>query len=123
MEETIKFRKLIITNAEREFQTTKGEDTFSVKIPLPIEKSQIITRIARATGGMDVNSFKPEDYDYITMIITLNAVIVAKPDWWDGADKCPDEGLLWELYKFYIDSERQFQENLKKNSNAKKMEG
>jgi hypothetical protein len=121
MEKSIKFRKLTITEADREFSTTIEEDQFTIKIPLPLERSQIIARIARATGGLPVSSMTPEDYEYMKMIITLNQVIVKHPDYWEGADACPDDGLLWKLYQHYLDSELKFQENLKKNSSAQKL--
>jgi hypothetical protein len=121
-EKIIKFRKLSITEAERERTKNFDGDDFTIRIPLPLDKTVIIARVARAIGGQDINSMKPEDYDYIKMVITLNAVIVKNPDWWEDASKCPSDELLWNIYQFYQDSEIEFQENLKKNNLAANME-
>jgi hypothetical protein len=119
MEKPIKFRSLSITEQQREKTITIKDDKFTIRLPLPLDKVRLITQIARATGGLDINSIPAAEYDYIRIIVTLNFVIVSFPDWWDGADKCMDTDLLNELYNFYIESEEEFLKNLKKNSNTK----
>ena len=119
----VKFRGLVITNDKREFTKTFKDEKFTVRIPLPFEKANIVATTARATGGLNINSIRPEDYEYLRMLVTLNATVVEYPSWWTAADKCPDEDLLFELWTFYIDSEKAFQEALKKNIGVKVVEG
>jgi len=112
-EEKLKYKKVLITEQEREFAITVGEDSFTIRIPTPIGKTQIYTSVARVVGE-SANALTLDEREYIKMIITLNHVLVNKPEWWEGADKCPDEELLYKLYSFYKKSEEDFQENLKK---------
>ncbi len=118
--EEIKYGKLIITEKDREFSKTIDGNNFTVSIPLPIQKATIIAQTSRALGGMNVNSFLPEDYEYIRKIITLNSVIVDHPKWWDGADSCPDDSLIDILWNFFLASDVKFQKFLKKNTGEKK---
>lgn len=122
MSEEIKYKGLVITEAEREFSKDFGSDKagkeigkFTIRIPLPSEKAQIISLTSRATGGVSLESITSKDYEFIRMIVTLNYVIVNNPRWWNGADNCPDEDFLIDLWKFYLDSEEKFQKKLKKN--------
>jgi len=118
MADEIKYKGLTITDAERVKSKNFGEKqgTFSVKIPLPFEKTQIYAAVSRALGGASLNSIQAEDYEYTRMIVSLNFVITAHPDWWEGADKCPDDDFIFELWKFYLKCEEEFQKFLKKNS-------
>ena len=118
MEEN-KISKLSVMEKDREFTKVIGNDSFTVRIPLPTQKATIISRTARALGGLSVESYLPEDYEYIRMLVTLNEVIVESPDLWEGADVCPDEALLGELWSFFITSGNSFQESLKKNNRKK----
>jgi hypothetical protein len=116
--EEIKLSKLIVKESDREFTKQIGNgEKITIRIPLPTNKATIITQVSRVLGGMDIKSFPREEYDYIKMLITLNNVIVDSPKWWEGADLCPDEDLLFELWNFYLESEIKFKEFLKKNNN------
>ena len=107
---------LAILEKDREFSITISNGNFTIRIPLPLERATIIAQTARGLGGLDVKSFPPDDYEYVKIIITLNNIIIKSPDWWKGADACPDNSILVELWKFYQDSEIKFQEFLKKNN-------
>ena len=107
---------LAITEKEREFPITIGNDCFTIQIPLPGDRATIIARIARALGGMDIKSYPPDDYEYVRMLITLNNTIVDSPKWWKGVETCASHELLQELWKHFLDSEIKFQEFLKKNN-------
>jgi len=123
--EDIKFGNLTVTEADREFSKDFGKDKgiFTVRIPLPYQKASIFSSTSRAIGGLDVKSVRPEDYEYIRMIVTLNAVVVKSPQWWMGADNCPDDDFNFELWKFFLESESKFQGKLKKNVDIKTVEG
>ena len=76
--------------------------------------------IARATssgiGGKPLNSIQAVDYEYARMIATLDVVIVESPEWWDSAGFCPDDDFLFELWAFFLKSEKKYSKNIKKNS-------
>lgn len=121
-EEEIKYKGLNITDSEREFtekfgkdMTGKDDNSFTIMIPLPFQKVRIISATAQALGGISVDNILQADYEYARMIITLNYVITKHPKWWDGADKCPDDDFLYELWKFFLESEQKFQKFIKKN--------
>lgn len=121
----MKVRNLVIGPEQREFtKTFQGDkEAFTIRMPLPFEKSQIISLTARAAGGQDYKSMPEDDYEYIRMIVTLNSCIIKNPSWWPGAEKCPDESLLFDLWKWFMECEKAFQEALKKNIGPKAMEG
>ena len=111
----VKLRNMIISEEDREFSTKIGEDEFTIRIPLPYERTHIIGQIARTFPGVDRKQISNEDYLYAQMLVTLNYVVIDSPDWWKGAGKCPDQDLLVELWTFYNSSETEFQKKLKKN--------
>lgn len=124
MSEEVKVRSMVISESDREFHKDFGENgKFSIRIPLPVQKANIISATSRATGGLNITSMRAEDYEYIRMIVTLNNVITSNPDWWKGADSCMDEDFLYDLWKWYTDSEKEFQGRLKKNMVKQGLEG
>lgn len=120
--EEMKYGKLTISETDREFSKTINGNIFTVEIPLPTLKATIIAQTSRAIGGGNVNSYLPEDYEFIRMVVTLNHVIISHPTWWTGANKCPDEELLYELWEHFKSSEIKFQEFLKKNTREEKLD-
>jgi len=118
MDEKIQYKGLSITDAERIKTKDFGDKTgkFTVKIPLPYERTQIAAATSRSLGGAPLNSIQATDYEYARMITTLNYVIQDSPGWWNGAESCPDNDFLYELWKFFLDVEEKFFEYLKKNS-------
>jgi len=115
MNEDEKNSSLEVTEEERTF--TKNFDKrgrFSILMPLPYQKANIISSTSRALGGASLDSIKAEEYEYIRMIITLNFVLNDTPKWWKGADNCADEEFLFKLWEFFLDSEKKFQDLLKK---------
>lgn len=124
MDEKLKYKGIVISIDDRTFSKDFGKDfgKFSIKIPLPFEKSAIISSTSRALGGLSVDSMPKSDYEYIRMIITLNSVITDKPSWWEGADKCPDDDFLSQLWRWYIDCEIDFARRLQSKSTGKNME-
>jgi len=118
--EEIKISNLVITEKDREFTYNIGKgENITIRIPLPSKKAQIISQIARFLGGIDAKCFQPDDYNYIRMIVTLNSIIVESPEWWPGAEECPDEELLIKLWNFYLISEEKFKEQRLKKNNKK----
>ena len=117
MAEEIKFKGLTIGDAEREFTKDFGPKlgSFTVKIPLPFQKTQIMAITSRVLNGAPVESLRAQDYEYARMVATLDFVISKSPDWWSEAGNCPDDDFLMKLWDFYIDSEQKFFEFLKKN--------
>jgi len=119
MSEEIKFRNVVITQEQREFSTTIEGDKFTLRIPLPFEKVHISSKISRAIGGSNLESIPASDYEYTRKIVTLNHVIVLNPDWWKGADQCPDEELLEQLWRFFGECEKKFSDSLKRLAGTK----
>jgi hypothetical protein len=107
---------LVVTEKDREFSIVINNDTFTVRMPLPGQKATIIAQISRAMGGLNINSFPEDDYEYIKMLVTLNNCIIDSPKWWTGAENCASNDLLNQLWKHFLDSEIKFQEFLKKNN-------
>jgi len=120
MSEEIKFKSLVIKESDREFTRQFGESgSFTVRIPLPYQKTAIISATSRATGNAPIESLTVEEREYTRMIVTLNSVIVKSPDWWKGAETCPNDDFLEEVWTFYLDSEKKFLTELKKNTEGK----
>lgn len=116
MENELKTKGLTISEADREYSKDfKKQGSFTIRIPLPFEKTQIVSITSRLLSGAALNSIRAEDYEYVRMIATLDFVIVKKPDEWVNASECPNDNFLLELWKFYLDSERKFETKLKKN--------
>ena len=107
-----------VTESEREFSNSFGDKygTFSIRIPLPFEKVQIVAATSRFLNGATLESIRSDDYEYARMIVTLNHVLFEQPKWWTGADNCPDDNFLLKLWKLYRESEEKFENFLKKNS-------
>ena len=121
--EKIKLKSLVITEDQRRFtKIIDGDSKFTIEIPLPYQKANIISSIARTTGGASIDSIGYDQYEYIRMLITLSVVIVESPEWWEGPDKCPDEEINIELWRFYLDSEKEFQTRLKSFRRTKTLE-
>lgn len=116
MADDIKFKGLTITPADRENTRLFGDKgSFTVRIPLPYEKLNILSNCSRVMAGASLETIYAKDYEYIRMIVTLNQVVTKGPDWWKNAGECPDEELLVELWKFYLDSQSAFDEKIRKN--------
>lgn len=111
---------LSIKESDREFSIMINGGSFTIRIPLPLQRAGIIGDISAVMGGANINSFPDGDYNYIRKIVTLNSVITKHPDWWEGADKCPDEFLIEKLWSHFKSSEKDFREFLKKNTGKEK---
>ena len=124
MADDVKFKGIAITDDDRQFVKDFGKElgNYAINIPLPFQKSQIFAACSRAIGGADVKSLPPTDYEYIRMIITLNTVIIDSPPWWNGADNCPDDDFLFELWRWYLDCEKEFAARLKRKTQGKNLE-
>jgi hypothetical protein len=120
MDQTVKISNGIsITTDDRRFgQKFNGED-FEVEMPLPSQKAYIISQIARVGGGFSREVLGEAQYGYITMCVTLQNQIVKHPDWWKGTDNCADENLLEEIWRFYLESEKNFDSRLKRKLKEK----
>jgi len=115
----VKFKSLVVKESDREFSKNIGDDSFTVRIPLPYQKTTIIASTSRALGGANTDSISVSEREYVRMIITLNHVVVKSPPWWDGAETCPNDEFLNEIWEFYLSSERKFFSDLKKNTKGK----
>jgi len=125
MSEDVKFKGIAITDEDRTFTKDFGKDlgSFSLMIPLPYEKSHIFSATSRAINGADVKSLPSSDYEYIRMVVTMNSVITNSPSWWDGADKCPDDDFIIQLWRWYLDCEKEFATRVKSKTKGKNLEG
>jgi hypothetical protein len=119
--ENLKVGSFVITDAEREYTKIIGSDSFTLRIPTPLVKTLIGGRIARAAGVENIKALKESDLSLLTAVVTLNEILVKTPDWWKGADQCMDMEMIDTLYTFYLTSENEFQEKLKKNNSNKDM--
>lgn len=116
MAEEIKLKGLSITEADREFTKDFPKlGSFTIRIPLPYEKARIISNTSRFLNGSSLESIQVRDYEFIRMLSTLDYVVVKHPEWWQSASDCANENFLEELWKFFVDCERKFDEFLKKN--------
>lgn len=121
-EDTVKYKGVVITKEDRQFSKIINGDSFTVQVPTSYEKRVLIQTISNSIGGVNINSIPQMDYIYVEMIATLTIAIVKWPDWWEGADKCPDENLLGELWRFYLSAADLFADRLKKKSKTKAVE-
>lgn len=116
---------LSITDKDRHFQTTIRGESWEIKIPLPSEKMYIARRTADLTGGYSKEQIGADQYEYIRMGVTLQTCLVTFPEWWSGVDSCVDDSLIYDLWRFYLDSEDKFASRLKtvlKSKNSRKSE-
>lgn len=117
-EEKIEYSGIEITETERsttkDFGEKKGK--FTCVIPMPTEKLQIVVATSRALGGLSQEAISPEEREYARMIVTLNFVLKNTPKWWNGAENCPDDTFLFDLWDWFLKCEENFKEFLKKNS-------
>ena len=108
-----------ITEEDRQFVTTIDSDKFTIQIPTQFEKTVITNAVSRLIGGVNIESIELREYERIKMVATLCKVVKFAPDWWTSADECPDEDLLWKLWRFYLEANDSFALRLKTKSNTK----
>ena len=98
----------------RKFEKSfEGYGSFELKAPNGFEKTRIITETARALDGYGKSSVAEADHEYVRMLVTLNKILTKTPDYWDGAENCPDEDLLIQLWRWSLDCEDEFASKLK----------
>jgi hypothetical protein len=122
-EQDVKYMGITVSVEDRKFHKDFGKQgKFSVQIPLPYEKSSIMAACSRAIGGNNASSLPVNDYEYVRMLVTLNTVVVDSPPWWEGADKCPDDTFLNEIWRWYLSCEEEFTARMKTKTKSEVLE-
>jgi hypothetical protein len=123
MDSSVNFKGAAVTEQDRQFTKSfgKGEE-FSILIPLPFDKISIAAGTTRALGGHSQEQVGAEVFEYTRMVVTLNTVVSTSPQWWSGAENCPDDNYLFELWRWYLDCEKNFTDRLKTKVKTEKLE-
>lgn len=115
-----KIRNMLFLEDDRQKELKKENDIFIIKALFPKEKGNIARAISFMQNGLPANSFTDIDRFIFERQATIDEAIVKSPEWWGGADNCPDEDLLNTLFDDIITWTNNFQENLKKNKLGKR---
>lgn len=116
MSDDVRVGSMVVTEDDRTFKKAFEErGSFTLRLPLPFERVHIMGSMVRTLGGAPTSSLSVFDQDYLRKVITLNVVLLDTPEGWKGADQCPDDELLANLWAWYMKCEEEFAEKLKKN--------
>lgn len=94
-------------------QTRRGK--FVIRFPLPHELREIELALAVMLQGQPVSAFSNGMLLNFRVYATLDKVLVEVPAWWkkmEGAEKCPDDALITELYRRYLQFYSEIQDRL-----------
>jgi len=84
-------------------KTKRGD--FVVALPLPRDLRAIEMDISDRLGNRPMDSFSNQKIADIRAYATLDKVVEEAPGWWqmlDSAEDCPDDSLIMELYRGYL---------------------
>jgi len=106
----------IILNGEQiteTINTRRGK--FVIAFPLPSDLRKIEIEVARMLNGNAASSFSSDTLSNFRAYATLDVVIKEAPKWWndlESAENCPDDNLIMELYRRYLQFYRKVQKAL-----------
>lgn len=116
----VKIRNMLLLEDDLKKEVTINGDTFTVKAITGSDQKQISRNVAIETGGVPANSLSMDARMMFERDAALDHALVDYPDWWENADKCPDEDLKNRLYEEINSWSLEFQERLKKNRFARR---
>lgn len=83
----------------------KGRGEFEILFPLPSNLRNIEVKVAGMLNGQSIDQFTPIVLANFRCHATLDEVIIHAPDWFeklDSIEDCPDQELLTQLYRGYL---------------------
>ena len=92
--------------------------TFVIAFPLPKDIRDIEVTVANRLDGTPIAAFTSDSIANFRCYATLDAVIVDAPDWWDkltSAEDCPDDALVLEIYRGYLQFYQQTQQRISRS--------
>ena len=99
-----------------EIKTKRGK--FGIALPLPKDIRAIEIEVARKMDGLPEAQFQRDTIANFRAYATLDTVIVDSPEWWqnlESAEDCPDDALIMELYRRYLQLYRETQRKIEKS--------
>lgn len=109
----------MILNGEaitKTISTKRGK--FTIALPLPRDIREIEVEVAGKLNGLPMNSFSIDSISNFRAYSTLDRVITDAPEWWEemeSSEECPDDDLVAELYRGYLQFYRTSQKNISKS--------
>ncbi len=99
-----------------EVKTKRGK--FVIALPLPKDIRAIEVEVARKMEGLPESQFQKDTIANFRAYATLDAVIIESPEWWqnlESAEDCPDDALIMEIYRGYLQFYRETQRRIDKS--------
>lgn len=99
-----------------EVVTKRGK--FILALPLPKDIRAIEIEVARRLEGIPESAFEKSTISNVRAYATLDTVVIKAPDWWsdlESAEDCPDDSLITELYRRYLQFYRETQRKIDKS--------
>ena len=100
----------------KKIKTKRGD--FVIAMPLPRDLRVIETDISDRLGNRPLTSFSSQKIADIRAYATLDKIVEEGPDWWqalDSAEDCPDDSLIMDLYRGYLQFYSQSQKAIAKS--------
>jgi len=108
-----------LLSGERITETIKTKrGVFIIALPLPRDVRIIEVTIAERLRGQPIASFTTTTIALVRAYATLDTVMVESPDWWrelQSAEDCPDDALIMNLYRRYLQFYEQVQGKIDKS--------
>ena len=95
-------------------QYKKGSDIWKYEIPTPFLKREI-EKIISQKIGVPLENFDKQTYALTKACTYVDNVCIETPDWWESAEECRDEELIFAIFYSFMDFENKFRGSLKRN--------
>jgi hypothetical protein len=111
MSEEIKIGKKVLSEDDLKFTVQYNGEIFTLRYPMPAERTAIEAEIVRRLGGFGRASFPPEHLAVVEATAYVDQLVIPEesPDWFKSAWTCYDESCTLALYRGYLQFRSKFQ--------------